>query len=68
MNRWAFMGIGAGLLSITLLIDVGHVIRCGNGLTPWVIGDPFAEANSLRAAERFVREGFSVNWWLADTS
>ena len=44
----------AGLLGLTLLLNLYHVYRCGDGLSP--IADAYSEGGSLRGGERFAVE------------
>ena len=64
MTRWSFIVYSAILLGITLGFDALNVLRCADGLSPFGLGDPFSEANSLRAGERYARDGFIVNYGL----
>ncbi len=64
MSRRSFIGVAAALLALTLSVNAVLVLRCGDGLTP--IGDAYSEANTIRAAERFAREGFLKTCGLAD--
>ena len=64
MNRRSFVVASAALLAITLSFNLVFVALCGDGLSP--IADHYSEANTVRAAERFAREGLLKTCGLAD--
>ena len=66
MSRRTTAWAVAVFLGVTLLIHVAYLARCGDGLS--LTGDPYSEANALRAGERFAVEGFTVNRGLPDVT
>ena len=55
MSRSSFATGRACLLGVTLLLNAYYLYRCGDGLSPF---DGFSEADAVRSAEKYAREGF----------